>query len=248
MTTISGFTFIHNAIEGGYPIAESIEAVQPFVSEIVVVDMQSTDGTRELLESLDCRIIDGIWGDQAGLTLRDTHSKYVECSGDIIIHFEADEVYDPKLLFKIVQYIEIGMITDLAVWRLQVEQNFQRIRWYPEPVHRVFSRFSHTKKQGHTTNRHTQTHIISPEYGFLWDVTNCFRDNWLKRVDNQAQLWHGDHSYLMVPLHCMHDPSVSREAVIYRLNERHWTWKTTPLNIPDILKPLVGMTKYEPKP
>jgi hypothetical protein len=36
MTTISGFTFIHNAISSGYP----------YVDEMVVVDMQSTDGTR----------------------------------------------------------------------------------------------------------------------------------------------------------------------------------------------------------
>ena len=29
------------------------------------------------------------------------------------------------------------------------------------------------------------------------------------------------------------------------LNEPHWTFKTTPLNIPEILKPLVGKTKYD---
>jgi glycosyltransferase involved in cell wall biosynthesis len=178
MTSISGFTFIHNALAGGYPIVEAIQSVSPFVDEVVVVDMQSTDNTRSVLEQLDVNILNGYWGNQAGETLRQAHSKYRQCGGDVIIHFEADEVYDPFLL-ETIKHLIVQGVTDIAVHRLQLEQNFQRCRWYPEPVHRVFSRLSHTLKDGHTTDRHSQATILGPENGYLWDITNCFRDNWL---------------------------------------------------------------------
>jgi hypothetical protein len=128
MTTTSGFTFIHNAIESGYPIVEAIRSVQPFVDDVIVVDMQSTDGIRETLNKLKVRIINGFWGNQAGETLCQAHSLYRRCSGDIIIHFEADEVYEPQLLENIIHLINQG-VTDIAVHRLQLEQNFQRCRW-----------------------------------------------------------------------------------------------------------------------
>lgn len=33
---ISGFTFVHNGITGGYPFAEAISAVKPYVDELAV--------------------------------------------------------------------------------------------------------------------------------------------------------------------------------------------------------------------
>lgn len=247
MTTISGFTFIHNAIESGYPIVEAIRVVQPLVGEVVVVDMQSTDGTRAILEKLGVTVINGYWGNQAGETLRQAHSQYRQCEGDIIIHFEADEVYDPRLLGEIFSAIQQG-VEDIAVHRLQLEQNFQRCRWYPEPVHRVFPRLSYTRKEGHTTDRHSQATILGPESGYLWDITNCFRDNWLTRVQKQAELWGKAPQYIMTPIHsCLPADISEAEAQRWLYGGRHWEWTETPFNIPDILKPLVGMVRYEPK-
>ncbi len=257
---ISGFTFGHNLIESGYPIVEAIRAVQLYVDEIVVVDMQSTDGTREVLQKMvdeprnpgglnnlvPIKILDGQWGNQAGETLCQAHSRYTDCSGDVIIHFEADEVYGDRLIQRIVELIKDGQ-TDIAIHRLQVEQNFQRCRWYPEPVHRVFPRLSDTWKAGHTTNRHGQAIVLKPEYGYLWDITNCFRDNWINRVNKQAELRGVAPQYLMVPIHAIMQAEIYEGGVQRRLYEgQHWTWKTTPFNIPEILKPLVGMVRYEP--
>lgn len=256
MTNISGFTFVHNAIESGYPIFEAIAAIENYVDEIVIVDMQSTDDTRGLLEKcldniesdyFNIHILDGQWGNQAGETLKQAHSLYKECSGDIILHFEADEVYDDRLLKDIVRLVnEHKPIIDIAVHRLQLEQNFQRCRWYPELVHRVFPRDSNTVKDGHTTNRHNNAYKMGSHYGFLWDITNCFRDNWLNRVMKQAELRNSEPNYLMAERHITQLIDTKNEA-LRQLNDSRWTWKATPFDIPDVLKPLVGVTKYEPR-
>jgi len=263
---ISGFTFVHNAIESGYPVFEAIAAVRSYVDEIVVVDMQSTDETREILnirKSLPnfdvfhetkwytpIHIIDGKWGNQAGETLKQAHSLYKECSGDIILHFEADEVYSNSLLENIAKLIRSNKVYNIEVPRLQIEQNFQRCRWYPEYVHRVWPKDDDIIKNGHTTNRAIDPYAnftTPPEFGFLWDITNCFRDNWVNRVRKQAELWHGKENYFGVPLHTLQDGQlIGGEKITEFLNEPHWAWKTTPFDIPDVLEPLVGMVKYEP--
>lgn len=241
---LSGFSFIHNALTGGYPIAEAIETIQPYVDEVVVIDMESTDGTRDLLRRLGVRIIDGKWGNQAGQTLAEAHALHWHCEGEVIVHFEGDEVFDEGLLWEITDRVSHGQ-TDLAVYRLQVSQNFQRVRWYPDPVHRVFPKAS-VVKRGHTTDRHHQAEIINPAHGFLWDCTNCFRDNWIQRVEQQAELWHGKRQYIMTPLHILHEAEIDEAKARELLKAPHWTWTETPLKIPEILKPLVGRTKYEP--
>lgn len=238
---ISAFTFVHNAIKGGYPIREAIEAVRFYCDEIVVVDARSTDGTRELLNNLSVRILDAEWGEDGGETLKRLHAMHTECEHDIILHFEADEVYDEKLLNE----IKRTGSNDLRVWRLQVEQNFQRIRWYPELVHRLFKKGSVTK-EGHTTNRPDGA-VCSG--GYLWDCTNCYRDNYFDRITQQSKLRKNtttpDPMYLMVPKHCIQPVQLTREQAEEYLKEPHWTWTETPLAIPRILESQLGKTKYE---
>jgi glycosyltransferase involved in cell wall biosynthesis len=242
---ISGFSFGHNLITGGYPIVEAVRAVQPYVDEVVVVDCASTDGTRDVLQALGVRILDGEWGDGAGETLKQAHALHNLCARDVVLHFEADEVYDPRLVERVVALVEEGY-RNLAVWRLQVEQNFQRCRWYPEPVHRVFPRGS-VVKEGHTTNRHLEAMKVGPDDGFLWDVTNCFRDNWRARVEAQAALWGQEPVYRGVPVHFSYPVKMDAETVELFLDQPHWEWNSTPLAIPDILRPLVGKTRYNPE-
>jgi hypothetical protein len=259
---ISGFTFVHNALVGGYPIVEAIHAVQPYVDEIVVINCASTDGTKDLLEKLvdisiydifgknkriPLRVLDGEWGNEAGETLRQAHNKYIECAGDMIVHFEADEVYGDRLIRSIINHVKAGH-DSLSVYRLQLEQNFQRCRWYPEPVHRVFSRLSGVRKKGHTTDQHEKSFLLTEKNGYLWDITNCFRDNWFDRVEAQAKLRNEKPNYLITGHHCTWPVHLKeKDARQWVYSGKHWTWKHTPFNIPEILNPLVGMVKYEPR-
>jgi hypothetical protein len=234
---ISGFTFVHNALSGGYPIEQAIESVRPYVDEIVAVDMQSTDGTRDLL--FDTHVVSGAWDCKAGETLANAHRLHTECQGDIIVHFEADEIWSPTLLAQAIHLVKQGQ-QDIAVYRLQLEQNFQRCRWYPEPVHRVFPRGSVTK-EGHTTDRHNEAVVIRPEWGYLWDVTNCFKSTWKKRIEQQAELRQDEPNYLHVPLHATGKRQmVSGVQIEEFLIQDHWTWNRSPFDLPDILLPLVG--------
>ena len=236
---ISGFTFVHNALSVGIPIRESINAVLPYVDELLVVDAQSTDGTKELVNNMvNVRVIHTDWGTDAGETLARLHALHTECKYDTILHFEADEVYDYFLLNRIKSQLHHK---SLAVYRIQVEQNFQRVRWYSELVHRVFKKGT-VKKVGHTTDKHDEAFAVNPEFGLLWDVTNCFRDNYMDRIQQQAKLWNGEPNQSFVPIHFKHSTIDYPDNF---LDQPHWTFKTTPLDIPEILKPLVGKTKYE---
>ena len=61
---ISGFTIIKNAIINDYPIAEAITSILPVVDEMIVLAGDSSDATRQLIESIDSdkiKIFDSVW-------------------------------------------------------------------------------------------------------------------------------------------------------------------------------------------
>jgi len=246
---VSAFTFLHNGVAGGYPFVEAINIVGIFVDEVVVVDMQSTDETRQVLEKLGVRVIDGKWTPgAAGECLRENHAMHEWCSYDVIWHFEADEVFSDTLARSVAGKILQDGISQLAVYRLQVEQNFQRCRWYPELVHRVFFKGT-AQKSGHTTVQHQQDllniEVVPPEHGFLWDITNCFRDDWMTRAKQQGELWGEKPRYRFVPYHFTRAPAEAHEDVVsHFLEEPHWTWQRSPFNLPPNLRCLVGATSY----
>ena len=240
---ISGFTWVHDGISGGYPFVEAISAVRPYVDEVVAVDAESTDDTRRVLDKLCETVLTSPWSG------RDTSSnaflKHLECKGDTIIFFEADEVYDEGLLKEIVWYLARGA-SHLAVYRLQLEQNFQRCREYPIPVHRIFPKGQgtyHLHPTIYPKNLNVQI-IPAAGNGYLWDCSGNFRDNWVQRKRNQSQIW-GDPRHLMVSGHFAEPNEISEVREMIMLDEPHWTWTETPFKIPQILRKHLGQTKYE---
>lgn len=244
--TTSAFTLTHNCLTAGIPIIESIEAVRDYVDEIVVVDMESTDGTLGILKKLGVKIIRSHqWPyiDNPRDTLNVAFNLYTEyCQGDTILFFEADEVYDDKLLQTIRWEIIVGR-NNLAVYRLQLEQNFQRCRWYPIPVHRVFPKGQGTYVQHPTNCCQPDTHTLSPSEGFLWDCSNCFRDNIEGRRQAHSEIF-GTPRRLFVPEHFTQPVELLETEEREILRQPHWEWTGTPFNIPSVLRPLVGVTDY----
>lgn len=242
----SAFSFCHNCLIGGLPLVEAVEAVRPYVDDIVIVDLESTDQTPLLLNRLGVRVIKSPWGWPWPGNPRDTLNHafefHTECRHDTIIFFEADEVFDDRLLRRVSEEVGQGH-NNLAVWRLQLEANFQRTRWYPIPVHRIFPKGKGSYVQHPTNCCPDETNVLPPSAGFLWDCSNNFRDNWFGRKQIQSELW-GEPRPLMVPEHFTHPVEISRVEEEVRLGEAHWLWTETPFAVPQILRPLVGVTDY----
>lgn len=244
---VFGFSMVHNGIRGGYPFAEAIRAVRNAVDGIAVVDMQSDDGTRAVLERLDVAILESHWtagnGDRV---LLDAFALHQYVSGDAFLLFEADEVYDPSLALAVREALEAGH-DHVAVHRLQLEQNFQRCRWYPWPTIRGFIKGSSAYIPSYMAKPDpTAVHYVSPDNGFLWDCSNCFRDNWHDREAAQDEIWGKRQKRRMVAWHFTEPNEISDEEFYTRFQAERWTWTATPFAIPEVLKPHVGKTRYRP--
>lgn len=96
---ISGFTYVRNGFDFGYPFIAAIQSLLPIVDEMIVVVGDSTDGTREAVEALGStkiKIVDTIWD----LEMRRNGKIFAQqanigldnASGDWMIHIQADEV------------------------------------------------------------------------------------------------------------------------------------------------------------
>lgn len=243
--TTSAFTLTHNCLQAGIPIIESIEAARDYVDEIVAVDMQSTDGTYEILKKLGVRVYVSSWPHPPNP--RDTLNHAFElhtqcCRGDTILFFEADEVYSDELL-QAIRWELIRGRNNLAVWRLQLEQNFQRCRWYPIPVHRVFPKGQGSYVQHPTNCCPDGVYTLPPSAGFLWDCSNCFRDNIEGRRQAHSEIF-GLTRRLFVPEHFTQPVELLETEEREILGQSQWEWTGTPFDIPAILRPLVGVTNY----
>jgi glycosyltransferase involved in cell wall biosynthesis len=101
--TISGFSFVRNAVTYDYPVVESLRSLLPVCDEVVVAVGQSQDETRELVAGLGdpkLKIIDTVWDDsmrEGGKVLaQQTDIALAGCSGDWCIYLQADEVLHEK--------------------------------------------------------------------------------------------------------------------------------------------------------
>jgi len=110
---ISGFSYVRNGFEYGYPFIEAIQSVLPVCDEFVIAVGDSTDGTREAIAKLDpqkIKIIDTKWDMQ----LREGGKVFAQqanialdnITGDWAFHIQADEVIHENDLQKIIAAIK----------------------------------------------------------------------------------------------------------------------------------------------
>ncbi len=104
---VTGFTFIRNAIKYDYPVVESITSVLPVCSDFVVAVGKSSDGTLDLIKSIDknkIKVIETVWDDslrEGGRVLAvetDKALKEVPENSDWAFYIQGDEVVHEKYL------------------------------------------------------------------------------------------------------------------------------------------------------
>lgn len=104
---VVGFSFVKNAVRFDYPIVEAIESILPICDSFVVAVGDCTDGTRELIESINSpkiEIIDTVWDEtlrEGGAVLADETNKAfarIEDDADWAFYIQGDEVVHEKYL------------------------------------------------------------------------------------------------------------------------------------------------------
>jgi glycosyltransferase involved in cell wall biosynthesis len=97
--SISGFTFIRNGTQLGFPYIESIRSLLPLVDEFVVAAGRSDDDTLQRIQALNdpkIKIIETEWNER----LKDRGFVYAQqkmlaqfaCTGDWVFYLEGDEI------------------------------------------------------------------------------------------------------------------------------------------------------------
>ena len=104
---VSGFTIIKDAVKFGYPVTESILSVLPLCDEFIVAVGDSTDGTRQLIESISdsrIKIIDTVWdealrtGGRVLAAETDKAYKAIANDSDWAFYIQSDEVVHEKYI------------------------------------------------------------------------------------------------------------------------------------------------------
>ncbi len=115
MTKISGFTFVRNGFDFGYPFIPSIKSILPIVDELIVVVGDSVDGTREAIEKLSnpkIKIIDSVWDEEmrasGKIFAQQSNLGLANTSGDWCFHLQVDEVLHESAKDKILEAIAVG--------------------------------------------------------------------------------------------------------------------------------------------
>lgn len=94
---ISGFSFIRNGIELGYPFVPAIRSLLPLCDEIIVNVPTSTDGTLAAVQAIGdsrVRIIESEWDPSVGKPNMRNHTNRAleQCTGDWCVYIQGDEV------------------------------------------------------------------------------------------------------------------------------------------------------------
>lgn len=99
MTPVSGFSFVRNAVEFGYPVGEALRSLAPLVDELIVAVGRSEDGTLDLVRGLDIpqlRIVETVWDDAlrtgGRILAQQTNLALSHCRHPWAIYLQADEV------------------------------------------------------------------------------------------------------------------------------------------------------------
>jgi len=266
---VSACVFIRNTFEGAFCIFESMASLLPFVSDFLVMDLGSTDGTLHYLEQIAeandrVRLVHGEFSYQdAGVFATLANDVIAMCEQEHVLYYQADEVWHQDLLLLMAERFARGEF-DLRFWRIQYRENFQKVKWYPQFVHRCGHRddgsFVFTG-DGMNTTRYLEPPVCSDyggEYFTRWgdmgkngefddrgyerqmitdiSLVGAFLENIPERRRMHAPFWHEEPHIENLP---------SSQWMARERQNPNWTKTESPYDLPHILKWHVGRTRYE---
>src|SRR5574338_603557 len=140
---LSACCFIRNTFTGGFMLPESMCQFLHLVDEMIIMDLGSTDGTIDFLQTVSGHnpkikvILEGSfpYGD-AGVFAHLANVLIDYCQNPNVLYWQSDEIWHENLLTQMEAKFEQGQF-DLAFWRIQFANNFQYVKWFPHLVHRV---------------------------------------------------------------------------------------------------------------
>lgn len=264
---LSTCVFIRDTFTGAFCLWESMATLLPFCDEFVVMDLGSIDGTRETLNEIamtnpKVRLLSGEFPRIDAGAFADLANELIDkCRYDNVLYYQADEIWHPDLLRLMKAEFETGNF-DLSFWRIQYRDNWQKVKWFPHPVHRVGQKGKfHFVDDGMTTDRTWAARLCSTYGGdhfmkwgemgqegiksyvneMIMDVSlvGGFRDNIIERRILHAPFWHEEP-------HIEGKPASQWKE--FALNNPDWTKTESPYNLPPIMRWHVGKIRYELRP
>lgn len=264
---ISAGTFIRNSVEGAFCLFESLATFMalPHIEDVHIVDLGSTDGTLEILKTIAAsnprvylhqsqfsKIDAGAFADAANQAVS-------LWKNDVGIFWQADEILHESLLDRFASELDAGK-QSLCFWRYQLRDNFQAMKWFPHPVHRLGMKgqFNFVNdgmntdnvfgndvvsdyNMGWFTKWGTMPELEIPVEQMMLDVSlvGGFRDNIIGRRKLHAPMWHESDSI---------EGKRPDEWYIDAIHNPCWTAQTSPFAIPAIMKWHVGRVRYDVRP
>jgi hypothetical protein len=151
---ISGFTMGKNVSKLYYPIRESIESILPIVDEYVIAlgDSDEDDHTEEMIAQINSdkiKIIRTVWDivnyPNGTENARQTNIAKEACTGDWLLHLQADEVIHEKYLDTIKKACEKylddkrveGFLFKYMHFYGDYEHYNNKYGWYPKEIRLV---------------------------------------------------------------------------------------------------------------
>jgi len=264
---VSGCTFIRDTIVGAFCLFESMASLLPFVDDMCILDLGSTDGTWELLcdiaaANMRVTVIKGQFSRTDASAFADAANDCIALGNhDNVLFWQADEIWHEKLLARMGEHFERGEF-DLSFWRYQLRDNFQRMKWFPHPVHRVGNRKDgkfNFVNDGMNSDRTWDAKLCAEHDGgwflkwggmdpltipvrdMIMDVSlvGGFRDNIVRRRALHAPMWHESSDIEGK------NPGQWHQRA---LQDPIWTKQDTPYNIPRIMRWHVGRVTYDVRP
>ena len=137
---VSGFSIVRNAIQYGYPVAESLRSLAPLVDELIVAVGGSEDGTLDLVHSLEIpglRVIETVWDEglrvKGRVLAQQTNLALAECRHPWAFYLQADEVVHeedfPRIRSALARWGDDQDVDALRFRFLHFEGTYAYVNW-----------------------------------------------------------------------------------------------------------------------